>query len=99
MQIATVIGSVWATKKEEILRGLKFLIVQPELPNGTKINSPYIAVDRIGAGVGDKVMVTKGSSANNINEERLPIDALIIGIIDSIDVERDEDDGKGIRDG
>lgn len=99
MQIATVIGSVWATKKEEILSGLKFLIVQPELPNGSKMNAPYIAVDRIGAGVGDKVMVTKGSSANNINEDhRLPIDALIIGIIDSIDVERDEDDAKGIGD-
>lgn len=99
MQIATVIGNVWATKKEEMLRGLKFLIVQPELPNGSKIHAPYIAVDRIGAGVGDRVMVTRGSSATNINDElRLPIDALIIGIIDSIDVERDEEDGKGIGD-
>ncbi|WP_027415018.1 EutN/CcmL family microcompartment protein [Aneurinibacillus terranovensis] len=89
MQIGTVIGNVWATRKEEELRGLKFLIIQPKLPNGSEVDSAYIAVDRIGAGIGDKVMVTKGSSAANIvSDIRLPIDALIIGIIDSIDVER-----------
>ncbi|WCK52587.1 EutN/CcmL family microcompartment protein [Aneurinibacillus sp. Ricciae_BoGa-3] len=89
MHLGTVIGNVWATKKEEELRGLKFLIIQPKLPNGSDVDSAYIAVDRIGAGVGDKVMVTKGSSAASIvSDIRLPIDALIIGIIDSIDVER-----------
>jgi ethanolamine utilization protein EutN len=91
MQLGTVIGNVWATRKEENLRGLKFLIVQPELPNGSSIEAPFIAVDRIGAGVGDRVMVTKGSAASHlVTESKLPIDALIIGIIDSIDVERGE---------
>jgi ethanolamine utilization protein EutN len=89
MQIGTVIGNFWATRKEEDLRGLKFLIIQPKLPNGSNVDSAYIAVDRIGAGIGDKVMVTKGSSAATIvSDIRLPIDALVIGIIDSIDVER-----------
>lgn len=89
MQLATVIGNVWATRKEDDLRGLKFLIVQPQLPDGSAADSPFIAVDRIGAGVGDSVMVTKGSAAANMTSEtRLPIDAVVIGIIDSIDVER-----------
>ncbi|PLS17312.1 ethanolamine utilization protein EutN [Bacillus sp. M6-12] len=89
MQIGTVIGNVWATRKEENLRGLKFLIVQPELPDETAAGTPFIAVDRIGAGVGDKVMVTTGSAAANMEpEQNLPIDALIIGIIDSIDTEK-----------
>ena len=88
MQICTVIGNVWATRKEDDLRGLKFLIVQPELPNGASVDNAYIAVDRIGAGFGDKVIVTRGSAAVNMaSEVRLPIDALIIGIIDSIDAE------------
>lgn len=87
MQIGTVIGNVWATRKEDVLLGLKFLVVQPELPNGSIIkSSAYIAVDQIGAGVGDKVMVTNGSSASNMTpDSKLPIDALIIGIIDSVD--------------
>lgn len=89
MQVGTVIGNVWATRKEDHLTGLKFLFVQPELPNGSPIHSPFIAVDRIGAGVGDKVMVTTGSAASKLAAEtQLPIDALIIGIIDSIDVEK-----------
>lgn len=91
MQMGTVIGNVWATRKEDDLRGLKFLIVQPEFPDGTSSEAPFIAVDRIGAGFGDKVLVTRGSAAANMSVEvKLPIDALIIGIIDSIDVERGE---------
>jgi ethanolamine utilization protein EutN len=88
MELGTVIGNVWATRKEDELQGLKFLIVQPELPNQTAAGTPFIAVDRIGAGFGDQVLVTRGSAAANLSSERkLPIDSLIIGIIDSVDVE------------
>ncbi|MFZ7946279.1 MULTISPECIES: EutN/CcmL family microcompartment protein [Bacillaceae] len=88
MQLGTVIGNVWATKKEDELRGLKFLFVQPELPNRIPSGDPFIAVDRIGAGFGDQVLVTRGSAAANMSGgTNLPIDALIIGIIDSVDVE------------
>jgi ethanolamine utilization protein EutN len=91
MQMGTVIGNVWATRKEDDLRGLKFLVVQPESPNNTSQEDPFIAVDRIGAGVGDQVLVTLGSAAANMsNDPKLPIDALIIGIIDSVDVEKKE---------
>lgn len=96
MQMGTVIGNVWATRKEDELRGLKFLFVQPELPDRTPAGDPFIAVDRIGAGFGDQVLVTRGSAAANMsNESNLPIDALIIGIIDSIDVERKEVNERG----
>lgn len=88
MELGTVIGNVWATRKEDGLQGLKFLIVQPEQPDSTSAGVPFVAVDKIGAGFGDQVLVTRGSSAANVSTERkLPIDALIIGIIDSIDVE------------
>lgn len=89
MELGTVIGNVWATRKEDDLSGLKFLIVQPELPNHASGRVPYIAVDRIGSGVGDRVMVTRGSAATNMSHKcNLPIDALIIGIIDSIEASK-----------
>ena len=88
MQVGTVIGNVWATRKEDDLTGLKFLFVQPEGPDGSPIDTPFVALDRIGAGIGDKVMVTRGSAARFvIRAQDAPIDAVIIGIIDSIDVE------------
>jgi ethanolamine utilization protein EutN len=91
MQMGKIIGNVWATRKEDHLSGLKFLFVQPECPDGTIVDPPFIAVDRIGAGVGDRVLVTRGSAAAHLTDERkLPIDALVIGIIDSIDVEKKE---------
>lgn len=83
MIVGTVIGNLWATRKEEALVGLKFLIVQPENLDCTPIGSPLVVIDRIGAGEGDKVLITQGSSARYVQEDRnLPIDAAIIGIID-----------------
>ncbi|WP_279620289.1 EutN/CcmL family microcompartment protein [Priestia megaterium] len=94
MKIGTVIGNVWATRKEDNLRGLKFLVVQPELLNKSNNDSSFIAVDRIGAGIGDKVMVTQGSAAAYMaSDTPLPIDAIIIGIIDSVDIERGGENG------
>jgi ethanolamine utilization protein EutN len=88
MQIGKVIGNVWATRKEEGLTGLKFLFVQLEDPQESPVGTPLIAADRIGAGIGDRVMVTRGSAARFIiKREDIPLDAVIIGIVDSIDVE------------
>ncbi|WP_088032089.1 EutN/CcmL family microcompartment protein [Evansella clarkii] len=94
MIIAEVIGNIWATRKENNLTGLKFLIVKEDSPETNAELSKFVAVDRIGAGVGDKVLITRGSSASVISEEeRIPIDALIIGIIDSVEVERGAGNG------
>lgn len=77
MIIGRVVGNVWATRKVESLSGLKFMIVN--LENGSSI----VACDGIGAGVGDKVLITKGSSAGRYSDFKdVPIDAVIIGIID-----------------
>lgn len=78
MQIGRVLGSVWATKKDEQLNGLKFMTVSL---NGTEM----IAVDIVGAGVGDTVLITLGSSARILSGYN--IDAVICGIIDKIDNE------------
>lgn len=84
MVIGTVLGSIWATRKEEGLTGVKLLKVKLDRfeTNGTCMDSILVAVDRIGAGTGDKVIVTRGTPASKFNEQPVPIDALIIGIID-----------------
>lgn len=77
MIIGKVIGNVWATRKADNLSGLKFMIVQ--LENGASL----VACDGVGAGIGDKVLITKGSSARKVMDlDDAPIDAAIIGIID-----------------
>ena len=91
MILARVIGNVWSTRKEESLRGLKFLIVQPIVVRhddaGRVIleDSGYtvVAGDKIGAGETEIVMVASGSSARqSLDDTKTPIDAMVVGIID-----------------
>ncbi|MCL4441029.1 MAG: EutN/CcmL family microcompartment protein [Firmicutes bacterium] len=83
MQLGRVVGHVWATRKDEALTGVKFLVVRiiEKLPEeGDKI---LVAADTIGAGVGEKVLVARGSSARRLSGLlQAPIDASVIGIID-----------------
>ena len=83
-----VVGKVWSTRKEGRITGLKLLIVQPldhmQKPYGNII----VAGDQIGAGIGELVVVVQGSSARTaIPEQELPIDAVVIGIIDNIELD------------
>ena len=81
MIIGKVTGSIVSTRKEEKLIGSKFMVV--ELLNKGNTES-IVAVDNIGAGIGEFVLVTTGSAARKIaNAENLPVDAAIVGIIDS----------------
>jgi ethanolamine utilization protein EutN len=91
MILARVIGSIWSTRKEEALRGLKFLVVQPVTmkydEQGQVVLAEYgqtmIAADKIGAGETEIVMVVGGSSARQTMEDKsIPVDAMIVGIID-----------------
>lgn len=94
MQMGKVIGNVWATRKEEGLEGLKLLIIQPIDSKNEPIRTQIVAADRIGAGVGDHVLVTSGGSSRFIMQENpIPIDAVIVGIIDSTEVERGVNNG------
>ena len=79
MQKGKVCGSVWATKKSELLNGAKFLEVQ--LSHGETV----IATDTIGAGTGDDVLVIFGRPASDLSP--FPTDAAILGIVDKIEKE------------
>jgi ethanolamine utilization protein EutN len=88
MLIARVIGTVVATRKHERLVGSKIQVVQPLEPRDQKpLGDPFVAIDAVGAGVGERVVVVLGSSARQAaDDERTPVDATIIGIIDQIDI-------------
>ncbi|WP_147534358.1 EutN/CcmL family microcompartment protein [Bacillus marasmi] len=91
MKLGIIIGNVWATRKEEGMTGLKLLVVQPIHPDGSFIHSPIIAADRIGAGMGDQIIYTEGSSARAIMPDCIsPLDAAVIGIVDSTEIRKRE---------
>ncbi len=81
MLATKVIDNIWSTRKAESLVGLKFMLV--EVLGGTDAGRLLIAADNIGAGIGERVLVCTGSSARKmLNREDVPIDAVIVGIID-----------------
>lgn len=87
MILARVIGTVWATRKDERLHGLKFQIVRPVDLNYKDRDGYIVAIDAVGAGVGEVVMVVQGSSARQTQTtENKPVDATIMAIIDKLDV-------------
>ncbi len=86
MKIGEVIGTVVATQKDESLVGCKLLIVKLINCTSKETTEEVIAVDTFGAGVGEKVLVCFGSAAKSVfNKENIPIDASVVGIIDSIE--------------
>jgi len=87
MRIARIIGSTISTIKDEAIRGRKLLIVQPADVQGKVTGEPYVAVDTVSAGTGDLVLVTEYSSARYTGFTKdLPIDAVIVGVIDSLEM-------------
>ncbi len=88
MIIGEVIGTVVATTKHELLVGYKILVVQVITPEGNPVEGQQIvAVDTVGAGKGEQVILTAGTNAVKACEAQgVPVDAAIIGIIDEIDV-------------
>jgi len=87
MQIAMVVGTVVATKKHPALAGAKLLLVQPETPEGEARGPVLLAIDSVGAGVGERVLVViEGKAAGDaLGRRGAPVDAAIIGIIDRVD--------------
>lgn len=87
MFIARVIGSLWATRKTENTRGLKFLIVQPHNLNKAPNTDTVVVADQLGAGAGEMVMVAYGRAARlAMGNDDLSIEAAVIGIIDEYEV-------------
>ncbi len=87
MLLGKVVGTVWSTRKDEKLVGSKFLIVkQLDLKNQLK-DSFIIAVDSVGAGVGEVVLCASGSSARQTEQTKnKPVDAVIMAIVDKLDI-------------
>lgn len=89
MQIAKVVGTVVSTQKNRKLEGAKLLLVQPvgldDAPRGTAL----LAIDSVGAGVGERVLVViEGKAAGDaLGKKAAAVDAAIVGIIDTVSVE------------
>lgn len=82
MLVGKVVGSVVATRKNERLLGNKFMIVEP-IENMSE-NGRIVAVDNVGAGIGEIVLVALGSAARiGCDMENAPVDAAIVGIVDN----------------
>jgi len=87
MILGKVIGTVWATRKDEQLRGLTLQLVQEIDADGSLKSKVIVAVDSVGAGVGETVLFVQGSSARQtaLTKDK-PIDAVITAIVDKMDV-------------
>jgi microcompartment protein CcmK/EutM len=88
MLIARVIGTTVSTIKDEKLQGRKLLIVRQTDEKGVASGKPYVAVDTVDAGEGDLVLTAAGSSARQTNITKdTPVDAVIMAVIDSLEVD------------
>jgi len=88
MQIAKVRGTVVSTHKEPSLTGVKFLLVQLIDEQGNLLPQYEVAADSVGAGVDEWVLVSRGSAARqNPGSETRPLDAMVVGIIDTVNLD------------
>lgn len=94
MFVAKVTGSVVATQKVDSMKGQKLLIVEPYRIDGAKRDKlvttgrTFVTVDTVGAGIGEFVLIVQGSSARLTPETKsLPVDAVIIGLVDTVTVD------------
>ena len=88
MFLGKVIGTLVATQKEESLNGLKFLVVRRLTVDNQDTSGYVVAVDAVGAGVGEVVMVASGSSARQTRvTDKRPCDAVIMAIVDTWEVD------------
>ncbi|MBI1938904.1 MAG: EutN/CcmL family microcompartment protein [Ignavibacteriales bacterium] len=88
MYLGKVIGTIWATKKYETITGYKMQFVQPLNAELKKTGDPLIALDTVGAGPGEIIYyVTASEAVIPLDVDMAPVDASIVGIVDSINVE------------
>src|SRR5438067_8519082 len=91
MQIARVVGTVVSTQKNRKFEGAKLLLVQPLNPDDTPRGTALLAVDGVGAGVHEKVLVVlEGRAAGEaLGRKAAPVDAAVVGIVDSVAIDGD----------
>lgn len=89
MTVGRVIGSVWATRKDPSLSGLRMVLVQPLRADGTDAGRPFASLDTVGAGPGDRVLVATSTEAGLPFRPPLDLvatDATVVGILDEDEV-------------
>ena len=88
MQICRVVGTVVSTQKNKKLEGAKLLLVQPLTLEDTPRGTALLAIDSVGAGIGEKVLVViEGKAAGDaLGKKAAAVDAAIIGVIDEVDI-------------
>lgn len=89
MQLARVVGTVVATQKHRKFEGAKLLLVQPIAPDDSPRGLAMLAVDAVGAGVDERVLVVmEGRAAGEaLGRKAAPVDAAIVGIVDHVEME------------
>jgi microcompartment protein CcmK/EutM len=96
MKLAKVIGTLVATQKDPKLVGLRFLMLGPYGADNSPEGGSVVAVDGVGAGVGEMVLFASGSSARQtVATDNKPVDAVVMAIVDSWEVEGEEKYRKG----
>jgi microcompartment protein CcmK/EutM len=86
MTLGVVVGTVVATKKAGGIPGTKYLLVAQSSPRGAAKTNPLVALDVMGAGLGELVIVSQGSSARQTESTReKPVDAVVVGIVDLVE--------------
>jgi microcompartment protein CcmK/EutM len=88
MQLARVVGTVVATRKDPRLEGKKLLVVRHITPAGQDLPAYVVAIDTVGAGYREKVILVSGSSARMASGmKESPVDTAIVGIVDELDLD------------
>ena len=88
MLIANVIGNVWSTKKKDEISALRLLFIQPLGKDLKPDGNVLVAVDEVGAGFGEMVIVTQGAPAMQAfnKDDLIPVDAVVVGIVDNLEM-------------
>lgn len=88
MRLGKVVGTVVATRKDPRLTGLKMLVVATLTPEREPDGAYEVSVDTVGAGTGETVLICTGSSARMTDRtEKAPVDATIVGIVDTVNLD------------
>jgi microcompartment protein CcmK/EutM len=96
VRLAKVLGTVVATQKDSKLEGLRFLMLGLRGPDNKPVGGSVVAVDAVGAGVGEMVLFASGSSARQTKStDNKPVDAVVMAIVDTWEIEGDEKYRKG----
>ncbi len=87
--VGRVVGHVWATKKQETLEGIRFLLVRPLALTGDAAGAPVVAADNLGAGIGETVIVAFGRAARTTigRGQDVAYQTAVVGIVDELELE------------